>query len=310
MLKSSSLGLRPIGFVAESDSPPLGELPWLGPPAALAGVAREYSANRALVAVHGFDAEELADLVSLPNAAIRHWIFLPPMEQFPGLWAASREIGGLPALETSNRLASPLRRGLKRIFDLSLAIVLGVVIVPLLALIAVLIRTTSPGPVFYSQERIGWHGRRFRAWKFRSMRRDADEVLQQYLAEHPELLAEWQANHKLKHDPRITWVGRWLRLTSLDELPQIWNVLCGEMSLIGPRPIVEAEIEKYGHQYEHYIQVVPGITGLWQISGRNNTTYDERVNYDAYYVRNWSLWLDLYILACTARVVLLGEGAY
>jgi lipopolysaccharide/colanic/teichoic acid biosynthesis glycosyltransferase len=139
---------------------------------------------------------------------------------------------------------------------------------------------------------------------------DADRVLEKCLAENADLRAEWQANHKLRRDPRITWIGRWLRLTSLDELPQIWNVLCGEMSLVGPRPIVDAEIEKYAEQFESKRQVVPGMTGLWQISGRNNTTYAERVEYDAYYVRNWSLWFDLYILATTPRVVLFREGAY
>ena len=131
-----------------------------------------------------------------------------------------------------------------------------------------------------------------------------------YLDEHPELAAEWQAKHKLRHDPRITWIGHWLRVTSLDELPQVWNVLMGDMSLVGPRPIVAAEIDKYADRYEHYIKVLPGITGLWQVSGRNNTTYDERVDLDTYYVQNWSLWLDVYILACTVKVVLLSEGAY
>jgi len=139
---------------------------------------------------------------------------------------------------------------------------------------------------------------------------DADAVLARYLREHPNLAAEWKANHKLRSDPRGTWIGRWLRSTSLDELPQIWNVIVGEMSLVGPRPIVTAEIDKYGENYEQYVQVLPGITGLWQVSGRNNTTYEERVALDAYYVQNWSLWLDIYILACTAKVVLLCEGAY
>jgi lipopolysaccharide/colanic/teichoic acid biosynthesis glycosyltransferase len=139
---------------------------------------------------------------------------------------------------------------------------------------------------------------------------DAEAVLARHLEEDPQLAAEWKANHKLRRDPRVTWIGRWLRSTSLDELPQIWNVLVGEMSLVGPRPIVDAEIDKYSECYEHYVQVLPGITGLWQVSGRNNTTYQERVALDVYYVQNWSLWLDIYILACTAKVVLLCEGAY
>jgi Undecaprenyl-phosphate galactose phosphotransferase WbaP len=177
-------------------------------------------------------------------------------------------------------------------------------------LIALLIKASSRGPVFYKQERVGLHGRRFYAWKFRTMVLDADEVLEAYLEARPALRAEWDSQHKLKNDPRITRVGRWLRYTSLDELPQIWNVLCNEMSLVGPRPIVSAEIAKYQHHFELYTKVLPGVTGLWQVSGRNDTTYPERVALDAFYVRNWSCWLDLYILARTVGVVLRREGAY
>lgn len=305
------LGLRPVGIIGDLDSltPDLQAAAYLGPIGALADAASHFGVNRAVVVARGFDADDYADVVTRPSG-IRHWIVLPPLEQFPSLWARPHEISGLTALELTNQLALPANRAAKRLFDLAVAVSLGLVIVPVIGVIAVLVRLSSKGPVFYSQERIGWHGRRFRAWKIRTMHPDADRLLHQYLQEHPNLLAEWQANHKLKHDPRVTWIGRWLRLSSLDEIPQIWNVLKGEMSLIGPRPIVEAEIEKYGDHYEQYIRVVPGITGLWQISGRNNTTYEERVNYDAYYVKNWSLWLDLYILACTVRVVVLGEGAY
>jgi lipopolysaccharide/colanic/teichoic acid biosynthesis glycosyltransferase len=139
---------------------------------------------------------------------------------------------------------------------------------------------------------------------------NADQVLKGYLDGNPELRLEWEQTHKLRHDPRVTRVGRVLRKTSLDELPQLWNVLVGEMSLVGPRPIVEAEICKYSDRFEHYVKVIPGITGLWQISGRNDTTYGERVELDAFYACNWSAWLDLYILARTVKVVLRRSGAY
>ena len=140
---------------------------------------------------------------------------------------------------------------------------------------------------------------------------NADQVLDDYLDKHPELRKEWERDHKLKSDPRILpLVGVFLRKTSLDELPQLWNVLRGEMSVVGPRPIVTAEIPKYHDRYELYLRVRPGITGLWQISGRNNTTYEERVQLDTYYVRNWSPWLDLYILGRPIRTVLMREGAY
>ena len=161
----------------------------------------------------------------------------------------------------------------------------------------------------FSHKRIGLGGRRFHAWKFRSMVPNAPQILQKYLDENPELRAEWELNQKLKNDPRITWIGKIIRRTSLDELPQLFNVFLGHMSLVGPRPIVDEEIRRYGQTFRQYLRVTPGITGLWQISGRNNTTYEERLAYDEYYVQNWSPWLDLYILLRTFKTVLLCEGA-
>jgi Undecaprenyl-phosphate galactose phosphotransferase WbaP len=184
------------------------------------------------------------------------------------------------------------------------------VALPLFVLISVAIKLSSPGPIFYGQLRIGRGSRHFRAWKFRTMVAGADRVLRDHLEADPELRQEWEHDHKLKDDPRVTWIGRFLRKTSLDELPQLFNVMVGQMSLVGPRPIVDAEIDKYGETFELYKEVSPGITGLWQVSGRNNTTYQERVDLDSYYVRNWSPWLDLYILMRTIKVVLRREGAY
>jgi lipopolysaccharide/colanic/teichoic acid biosynthesis glycosyltransferase len=142
------------------------------------------------------------------------------------------------------------------------------------------------------------------------MFQDAHYVLEQYLEDNPDARDEWERDQKLRYDPRVTRIGRFLRKTSLDELPQLWNVLRGEMSLVGPRPIVTKEIEKYGPYFGAYTMVKPGITGLWQVSGRNNTTYEERVQLDAYYVRNWSPWMDLYLLIRTIRIVLFAHGAY
>jgi Undecaprenyl-phosphate galactose phosphotransferase WbaP len=273
-------------------------------------VAERLNVHWALLAVHSFDGEELAELLSGPASRIKHWIILPPLERFPSLWLEACEAARRPALTITNRLRHGWSVPLKRAFDLSLAAIIAIAVLPLIALIAILVRLGSPGPVFYGQERIGRYGRRFKLWKFRTMLPNADAVLARYLDEHPDIAAEWAANRKIRCDPRVTWVGRWLRSTSLDELPQVWNVLVGEMSLVGPRPIEAHEIDKYAEYYEHYVQVLPGITGLWQVSGRSNTTYEERVALDVYYVQNWSLWFDVYILACTAKVVLLCEGAY
>ncbi len=207
-------------------------------------------------------------------------------------------------------LLMPGRRMVKRALDILVTATLIFALVPVFLAVAFAVWLTSEGPVIYGHSRIGYRGRSFKAWKFRTMVKNADKVLEDYLYAHPELQEEWELNQKLKNDPRITRVGRILRKTSLDELPQLFNVLAGHMSLVGPRPIVNSEIAKYGTCFASYLRVVPGITGLWQISGRNNTTYAERLKYDSYYVHNWSPWLDYYILLRTVKTVLKCEGAY
>jgi Undecaprenyl-phosphate galactose phosphotransferase WbaP len=179
-----------------------------------------------------------------------------------------------------------------------------------ICLLGILVRLESPGPVFYGHRRIGRHHATFLAWKLRTMQVNGDELLQNALAQDGAQREEWRRHRKLRRDPRITRVGRFLRKTSLDELPQLWNVLRGEMSLVGPRPIVEEEVPDYGENFALYCRVTPGLTGLWQVSGRNTVSLRDRVCLDSYYVRNWSPWLDLHILARTAKVVLTGQGAY
>jgi Undecaprenyl-phosphate galactose phosphotransferase WbaP len=162
----------------------------------------------------------------------------------------------------------------------------------------------------YRQERIGKGGKKFSIWKFRTMVEDADEILRHYLEKHPELSREWNETHKLKNDPRVTVIGKFLRRFSMDEYPQLLNVLQGDMSLVGPRPIVDEEVTYYQQSFQLYKRVKPGLTGLWQVSGRNDTSYDQRVRLDLYYVNNWSVWLDILILAKTVKAVLVGKGAY
>ena len=198
----------------------------------------------------------------------------------------------------------------QRILDLVLAVPLLIVLAPIVGLLALAVWINDGGPAFYGQMRIGRHGRSFRCWKFRSMVTDSDAVLARVLALSPQARAEWARDHKLRTDPRITWMGRLLRSSSLDELPQLWNVLCGEMSLVGPRPIVVAEIGRYGARFHDYCTCRPGITGLWQVSGRNNLSYRRRVAIDAVYARRASLRLDLFILARTIPAVLLRRGSY
>jgi undecaprenyl-phosphate galactose phosphotransferase len=224
---------------------------------------------------------------------------------------ASSDTAVLPSTLTESEY-SPVTQSTylaKRAFDIVGAVFLSVLLSPLILAIITLIRIEGQ-PVLFWHKRIGRNGRSFHCLKFRSMVRNAEQVLRHLLNEHPELRDEWTKNFKLRNDPRITRTGRVLRLTSLDELPQLWNVLRGEMSLVGPRPIVRAELLRYGRNASRYLAVKPGLTGLWQVKGRSDTTYRRRVAMDKFYVRNQSILLDIYILAATPSAVLRRNGAY
>jgi Undecaprenyl-phosphate galactose phosphotransferase WbaP len=204
----------------------------------------------------------------------------------------------------------PEARRIKRIFDIFFATLLVFAAAPVAAVAAIAIWLESGGPIFFGHNRIGRGNRTFRLWKFRTMRTDGDAILAAHLEADPEAAAEWAETRKFRNDPRVTQVGRFLRRTSLDELPQLWNVLRGDMSLAGPRPVVEAEIEHYGASWPLYTLALPGLTGLWQVSGRSDTTYRRRVELDSAYVRNWTMGMDLMLLLRTVRVVIKGKGAY
>lgn len=223
---------------------------------------------------------------------------------FGNQWARPVELGNHLGLEFVQRLLDARLLAAKRSVDLLSTSLMLVLLAPLFVLIALAIVATSPGPVFFLHERLGRGGKPFKLWKFRTMVPDAEEALQKVLRSDPVLRMEWETTHKLARDPRITAVGAFLRRTSLDELPQIINVLLGDMSLIGPRPIVRQELKKYGKSYEMVSKVRPGMTGLWQISGRSSLPYETRVELDVYYIKNWSFWLDLYIVLKTPWAVL------
>lgn len=212
-------------------------------------------------------------------------------------------------LTVQNNLARFIPRLVKRGFDIVASFLLLVLISPLMFFVALLVRMSGKN-IFYGHERVGQKGESFKCYKFRSMRNDSKEVLEELLRSDEEARAEWERDFKLKNDPRITRIGHFIRQTSIDELPQLWNVLVGDMSLVGPRPVISDEIERYQDKQDLYHMVRPGITGLWQISGRNDVTYEERVNLDSWYSQNWSLWYDLVILIKTVRVVLRRSGAY
>ena len=199
---------------------------------------------------------------------------------------------------------------LERACHVSLALIALFLLSPLMMALSLVIWVTDGRPIFFGHTRIGRLGEKFQCWKFRSMVINSDQVLADYLSAHPEALAEWKLDHKLRRDPRITRIGRFLRASSLDELPQLWNVIVGEMNLVGPRPIVFGEIERYKEDFSYYCKCRPGITGLWQISGRNDVPYDQRVALDVRYAKVRSPWLDLKIMLATLPAVIRRKGCY
>ncbi len=203
-----------------------------------------------------------------------------------------------------------LHRCMKRSMDITASSFLIFAFLPILLAIAMAIKLTSRGPILFGHRRCGRDGKMFRVWKFRTMVLDADRLLEEHLRNDPDAMNEWSRSFKLRRDPRVTTVGRFLRRYSLDEIPQLLNVLLGTMSLVGPRPIVQSEVNRYADAYQIYKRMKPGITGLWQVSGRNDTTYAQRVQYDTKYVRNWSIWLDISILWKTVYVVVSARGSY
>lgn len=214
------------------------------------------------------------------------------------------------AFRTHNNLANPINVITKRLFDVVVGFAIFIGVLPILAIIAVAIKLDSPGTVGFSHRRVGQNEKYFNCYKFRTMKANSREVLQDLLEIDPSLRVEWEGSFKLKDDPRVTRVGRFLRETSLDELPQIFNVIKGDMSLVGPRPIIQEEIAKFDEYIKEYFMVMPGMTGLWAVSGRSDIDYDERVQMETWYVRNWSLWMDISLLFRTIPVVLGKKGAY
>ncbi len=214
------------------------------------------------------------------------------------------------ALYVKNKLLHEGERNIKALFDKILSISLFIFFLPLLIILYLIVYISSNGDPIYKQRRVGKDNKTFNIYKFRTMKKNADEMLEEILENNPELKAEWEKEFKLHDDPRITRIGKFLRKTSLDELPQLFNVFQGKMSLVGPRPIIEDEIKKYGEYFNYFTAVKPGITGLWQVSGRNDISYEERVRLDVWYVRNWSMELDIMILVKTAAIVLMRKGSY
>jgi Undecaprenyl-phosphate galactose phosphotransferase WbaP len=312
LLRRPWIGFKPALFL--DDDPKLaGEyrgIPILTGTALGPRVATDIGWDTAIVAMPGVERGRLANIVTDYVRSFRHYTLIPDFFGLTSIWMSIRDFDGIMGLYTDQRLLMPWNVTIKRCLDVIICLLGGLLITPIFLLFTILVLVDSPGPAFYGHVRLGKDGKPFKAWKFRSMYRNSKDMLEELLERDPVAKAEWNANFKLKDDPRVTAIGRFLRRTSLDELPQLWNVLRGDMSLIGPRPIVTDEIEKYGHHYKLFSSVKPGMSGLWQVSGRSETDYEERVALDIYYIQSWSLWLDLYVFFKTVVVVFGGKGAY
>lgn len=221
-----------------------------------------------------------------------------------------KDIGGIIGFSSIHNLTFKRNLFVKRCIDVIAILIVLPIILPIMILLGFLTKITSKGPIFYGHKRVGQNGKEIKCWKFRSMCINSQEILEKILATDPVRRAEWEKDRKFLDDPRVTKFGKFLRKTSLDELPQLFNIFIGQMSLVGPRPVTEPELVKYGEYKDYVLSVSPGLTGMWQVSGRSDTGYEERISFDTYYIQNWSIWLDIWILIKTVWVVLKGKGAY
>lgn len=314
IINDAGMGYKIIGLLEDNcvRDGILKRFPVLGKFSDVEAVIMKTRVQHVFITAPGVEQEKLTQLIYKVQPLVKNMGIIPNLVGIPmgGIEVESLFNEKLMLLRLKNNLARSWNRYLKIIFDFALTLVGTVAISPILIFIAIWIYKDSPGPVIFKHIRIGKDGREFPCYKFRSMCVDAKEKLAELLENDPVAKAEWERDFKLKNDPRITKSGAFLRKTSLDELPQIFNVLKGEMSLVGPRPVIEEELERYGEYVNDYLMVKPGITGMWQVSGRSDIDYKERVLLDSWYVRNWSVWIDIVMLVKTLKVVLLRKGAY
>lgn len=309
------LGLRPVACL-DDDPAKHGRsyngVPVIGPLHLAPEVATTYRISRAIVAMPGMGRDRLTRVVEEYASVFRSVIIIPDLLGLTSLWVSARDLHGVLALELQQNLLSSWSRFLKRTLDLALSVPALLLVGPFILLLGFLIKLISPGPAFYSQDREGLNGRRIRVWKLRTMVPDAEAKLRTYLEQNPAARGEWEQFFKLKNDPRIVpWVGHFLRRFSLDELPQLWNIVKDEMSLVGPRPFPDYHLDRFPASFRALRRrVPPGLSGLWQVSARSDGDLAVQEELDTYYIRNWSLWLDIYLLARTVTAVLFGKGAY
>ncbi|WP_050899162.1 sugar transferase [Marinitoga piezophila] len=263
-----------------------------------------------IIAIPTAKRETISKIISHLEGKVRRIKFIPDMYGLITFSTDIQDFDGVMTISASQGLLNPINRILKRVFDIIGGLIGGIFLIPLTIYVWIKIKLEDKGPVFFTQKRIGQNGKDIHILKFRSMIVDAEKVLFEMMEKDPKIKEEYLTHKKLKNDPRITKIGKFLRKTSLDEFPQFINVLKGNMSIVGPRPYLHREIPDMKESYYSIIKVKPGITGMWQVSGRNDLDFEERLKLDEYYVRNWSLWLDIIIILKTIKAVLDKKGAY
>lgn len=309
--KHPEYGLIPVGFFTDSPSSNMPEHALhLGNICDIEERTAQSAIKYAILAKdESLHTPHIQQIISLYGVRFPHLLVVLPSLLNTCSGVIPKDIGGTFGLEIRHNLQIPSIYRTKRAIDYALTLPVLLATLPLIGLLAALVKLDSSGPAFFKHRRVTKNGRQIHIYKFRTMVKDADSKLNEILRDNPDLKREWQTRGKLENDPRITRIGKWLRKTSLDELPQLLNVLQGKLTLVGPRPLVKMELEIYGEAASLFDRVLPGLTGLWQVSGRNELTYVERAKLDLYYVNNWSVWLDIYILAKTVYAVIFRYGA-
>lgn len=307
------LGFNPVAVFDNRLIPEEGHLegvPYLGTLSDGMQLAEDHRIDTAIFAMPHIRRHHLARFVNWASLSFQRVMIIPNLGGVTNSAVTARNLAGTLSVEIKYNLLNPWTLRFKRSIDIVATLAGGLLILPLIVVLCLLVRLESGRGVFYNAQRMGKHGQPFACVKFRTMVPNAEEILQKMLEEDVEMRKEYMEYHKLSDDPRVTRIGRFLRATSLDELPQLWNVLRGEMSLVGPRPYLPRESEDIGVTQSEILRVPPGITGPWQVAGRNHTSFSERVQMDVHYVRDWSVWLDLVLLARTFTTVLRRGEAY
>ena len=305
LIKNKYLGYHPA-VIIDSDAKEPGDykgIPVFPPNEELFKTIKKHNIKQALICDYHGDMNKVM-------ASYRYTISVSKNQTFFTSTQQLKDIAGIIGFASIHNLTFKGNLVLKRIIDICAILICMPLLLPIFIILSLLVKLTSRGPVFYAHKRVGKNGREIKCWKFRSMCINSQEILEEILATDPVRRAEWEKDRKFQDDPRVTKFGKFLRRTSLDELPQLFNILFGDMSLVGPRPVTEPELVKYGDYKDYVLSVVPGLTGMWQVSGRSDTGYEERISFDTYYIQNWSIWLDIWILIKTVWVVINGKGAY